>query len=272
MGSCDGIDALIGNCVPCGYDNSNFGTTPEFNALAWTNGGAISNHRSLINWNLSEIPSTSIVQSAYLSLYYNPTSSNASGAHSSISGPNNAFLKRITSPWDENTVTWNTQPTTTTVNQAPLLVSTSSNQDYLNIDVTALMQDIISNPTTSYGMMLQLDVESYYRCLLFASSDNSNEALHPKLDICYSIPNAIMDISKSNFNVFPNPSNGSISIELNNNKNGSQFDIVDALGQTVFTEKIISINTSIKLNLAKGLYVGSLNNGSDKFVKKIVIM
>ena len=29
-----GKDALIGDCIPCGYPNSNFGYFSEFNALA----------------------------------------------------------------------------------------------------------------------------------------------------------------------------------------------------------------------------------------------
>lgn len=272
-GACDGIDALIGNCMPCGYDTSNFGNIQEFNALAWTNGGAISNQRSLIQWNLENIPTNATVQSASLSLYFNSTSSNASGLHSTISGLNNSYLKKITSPWDENTLTWNNQPSVTTVNQAPLPSSTSPTQDYLNINVTSLVQDMITNPATNFGLMLQLDVESYYRCLLFASSDHPNESKHPKLEICYSFVNSVNEnvIHDSEFEIFPNPSLGTISIQFNNLKSRGTFEIVDVIGQSIFEEKINSSQRNISFDLSKGIYWGILKNDSSINSKKIII-
>src|SRR5205823_1863887 len=67
----------------------------------------------------------------------------------------------------------------------------SPSQDYTNIDVTALVQDMITNPTSNYGLMLQLVDDTAYRKLIFASSDNADPAKHPKLDICYTVPSAI---------------------------------------------------------------------------------
>jgi hypothetical protein len=79
-------------------------------------------------------------------------------------------------------------PSVSTGNQAYLPASTSVTQDYININVTALVQDMVTNPATNYGLMLQLVTEQFYRKLIFASSDNADPAKHPLLEICYTTP------------------------------------------------------------------------------------
>lgn len=276
LGSCDGIDALIADCIPCGYDTSNFGNSEEFNALAWTNGGAISDHRSLIRWNLSNIPQTATVTSALLSLYFNPSSSNAGSIHSNLSGYNDAYLVPITSPWNENIVTWTNQPSTSITNQAYLPHSTSSNQDYLNIDVTGMIQTMISSPSTNYGMMLKLNTESFYRCLLFASSDHPNEALHPKLVICYSLSTSSendIQIYENLFSVYPNPSTGQIRIQFQNPNLNSVLQVLNNIGEIIYSENLDSTTTIKELNvqLAAGIYMVHVVNSKSTSTKKLII-
>jgi hypothetical protein len=176
-----GIDAYISN-YPA-YINSNFGTFGSFAAVAKTSSGTFYLGRSLIQFDLSSIPSTTTITSAKLSLYDDPTSSQ--GTHDQTSGSNAAYLARIVSSWTESTVTWTNQPSTTSTNEVTLPASTSSNQDYTDIDVTSLVQDQISNPSTSYGFMLSLVTEVQYRGLVFASSDHATTAKHPKLVVTY---------------------------------------------------------------------------------------
>ncbi len=171
--------------------NLNQGTHQDFAGIAWTNGGTPTVARSVIDFDLNQIPQNAQIISAKLSLYHNPTSPNNSGSHS-LPGSNNAcYLQRVTSQWDEFTVTWNNQPTTTSTNQVTIPASTSTNQSYPNIDVTNLVQDMIDYPSTSFGFMIKLQNESYYKALLFASSDNANPNLHPKLIITYSVSNPL---------------------------------------------------------------------------------
>jgi hypothetical protein len=159
--------------------------------MAWTSGGNPVVVRSLINFDLSSIPDGTTIKSAKLSLYNNSTSVNNSGKHSEESvypgtgGENAAYLKRITSSWDESNVTWNNQPTTSSQNQVSLAASTDAHQNYTDIDVTPLIQDIINNRPTSFGIMLMLQTESYYRGLIFASGDNADATKRPKIIIVY---------------------------------------------------------------------------------------
>lgn len=174
----DGKDALISSLEK----SKNRGVYPDFVAKSWTVSGNPVDYRSLIEFELSNIPSGALVTSANLSLFSQESS--GLGSHSTSSGSNESVLNRITSSWEENTVTWNNQPSTTTENQVFLSESLNSIQDYLNIDVTNLVEDMISDPSNSHGFLLKLLNEQYYRSMVFASSDYSDSNLHPKLEVC----------------------------------------------------------------------------------------
>ncbi|REJ81708.1 MAG: T9SS C-terminal target domain-containing protein [Bacteroidetes bacterium] len=181
-----GKDAFIESNSNTGMTTNNFGDNPDMNALAWTVSGNLAIHRILIDFDLSFIPEGSGVQSAYLSLYWNPTHSNP--GHSTISGSNAATLKKIIQPWDENNVTFANQPATTSVNSVQFPASLSSTQDYINMDVTSMVQEFVNDPGSSHGWMLTLDNETAYRSLVFASSDNPNPTKWPSLELTY-VPN-----------------------------------------------------------------------------------
>jgi hypothetical protein len=187
----EGKDAIISTGA---WSDINRGNDTEFDVSAWTKSGVTGWHRSVIDFDFSSISSSTIIKRAFLSLFYNPTSLMSDGLHSSASAhpsgkDNGAYLRRVTSSWEENTILWSNQPTTTLDNQVLLPASTSGNQDYLDIDVTALVEDIINNRSTSYGFMLMLQTEEIYRSLIFASSDHPDVTKHPKLVIEYFTTN-----------------------------------------------------------------------------------
>lgn len=184
-------DASVWNIMPA----SNFGSDLDFIATAWTNSGDPSYIRGLIEFDLSSIPANSVIQSATLSLYHHTSGSNI--GHSQLSGSNACWIRRVIDAWDENTVTWNNQPMTTTVNQVGLAASTSDTASYPNIDVTALITDIYNNPGTSHGMMLILKNEQYYRSLLFGSSGESVPGRRPKLTVTYIPPSSTDDTCRT---------------------------------------------------------------------------
>ncbi len=94
-GDC-GKDAAIASCIQCGYSTTNYGNAAEFNAMGWTHTGYDSDMRSPIQFDLLSIPPGSVVQSAVLSLYFDPLSSN--GQHAALTGSNEAELVKLTSP------------------------------------------------------------------------------------------------------------------------------------------------------------------------------
>ena len=169
-------DAFLGSAAP----DNNYGTHPDFISNKFS-GGIV---RSLIRFDFSIIPTNAIVNSVKLSLYaYN---SPANGSH--FVGRGESYLQTVDSNWDESTVTWNNQPSSSSVNQVTLDNAQSSVQDYLNIDITTTASSMIENPSENHGYVIKLVNETLSsNKLVFGSSDNQNEDLHPKVVVEFSI-------------------------------------------------------------------------------------
>ena len=176
-------DAVIRELNGVG-DGNNYGTAPYLNMHAWTNIGNTAIQRALIDFDLSMIPSNATIQSAYLFLFVDMNVSTFPGGHQQLSGSNESIIKRVIANWNELLVTWNNQPGTTTLNQTTIPQSTASNQDYI-IDVTNLVQDMINDTINSFGFYMKLINENYYRRMIFASKDNPDPELHPRLHVTY---------------------------------------------------------------------------------------
>lgn len=175
----EGKDAFLNSRLP----TSNSGSNPDILASAWTFNGTPLTVRSVIDFDWNSIPSNAVIDSAYLSLYYNSTSGNA--GHS---GTNAAKLYRVTSSWAENTVTWNNQPTYTLANSVVMSETTSNTQDKEDVEITDLVKDIWSDRSGSHGFMFKLDNETILRSQKYGSSDHLDSAKRPKLRVCYIAP------------------------------------------------------------------------------------
>jgi hypothetical protein len=145
--------------------------------------GGTNGNRALIYFNLSQIPPCVQILSAELSLY-------GHGPHGSLpghSGTNNsAYIRRVTQPWNVSTVTWNNQPTATIHNQVTIPAATSVTQDYLNINVTQLVQAMVDS--ANFGFQLRLVNETPTNSLIFASDNFADSTKHPRLQVTYSMP------------------------------------------------------------------------------------
>jgi len=158
----------------------NYGSDIDFIAATWTFQGEPGTLRSMIQFDLSSIPAGAGIVDARLSLYYNFVSGSAGQA-----GDNAAYLRRITENWDENTVSWNTQPSFTNTNQVLLPKSTASDQDYENINVAQLIRDMLADPSHSFGFMFMGENEAVLSSMKFFTSDASQPTERPKLEITY---------------------------------------------------------------------------------------
>jgi len=277
-GPSDGKDAFIDSSVIYGYSTTNYGNQPEFCAIAWTRLGDPLTVRSLISFDLGLIPKGFTVLTAKLSLYANPNSPD--GPHSSLTGLNKTVIRRITSDWEELVVTWDTQPTTTTLHQIFLPATVNDHQNFLDIDVTQLINDIISQPNAGYGLMLRLVDEEYYRMVMFASSDHLNPNLHPKLVIKARNPNYIPPVymmpicdALEHLNFYPNPADENLNLVITDLSQDVDLEIYDLEGRKI-RKQIINTETS-KLDvshLAQGVYVLNMRtDGCNVIRKKIVV-
>lgn len=183
--SCWVKDAAVSTYTP----NTNYSTHPECLSASWTCGGSPCQARSYFDFNLSQIPTNAVIESAKLYLYAVPNSTNNGYTGQPTYGTNNAsVIQRVIQSWDENTITWTNKPNTTAVNQATLSQSTGLLQNYV-VDMKNLIIDHRANLATSYGFMLKHIAEgTNMNSMIFGSTDNPNPALRPRLDICYSVP------------------------------------------------------------------------------------
>ena len=172
----DGMDAFLGSSVP----DNNYGNHPDFMSNKFSAGIV----RSLIRFDFSEIPTTAIVDNVAISFYSYASPSN--GNH--FIGKGESYLQKVDSAWDEATVTWNNQPTSSTVDQVMLENAQSNIQDYLDLDITATASVMINDPLENHGYVLKLiDETTSNNKLIFGSSDNLNADLHPKVVVQYSV-------------------------------------------------------------------------------------
>lgn len=283
-----GKDAEVFSCGPCGYANTNHGGQRDFDAIGWTNGGNSSNVRSLIQFDLSSIPTNAVITDARFSLYHNTTS--PEGKHfNTFFTPNTSYLRRVTSAWTEYTVTWNNQPTVTTTNQISLGSTTSSTQNFTNINVKNFVQYWVNNPSQNFGMQFRVQTEAKYRKVIFASSDHPTSSLRPKLVVTYTVPAAnppndenniqrsLTADQKYSFTLTNRFAINEVYIEVNafNNAN-ALLSIYDMNGKEIKQQKVrltegknIAIVQTNGWN--KGFYVTTLKTDEAFFTEKFFV-
>ena len=255
--------------------NTNYGNYQGLNAYAWSTNFEPVYYRGLIKFDLSNVPTGSTINNATLSLFHDPIS--PQGPHESLTGTNTCFLQRIISAWDETFVTWNTQPSVTTINQVNIPQSTSPTQDFPNIDVSQLVQDMIDNPQNSHGFLLRLITEVEYRKMIFASSNHPDTTKHPKLTINYTIPTSINEpeLESNNISVFPNPILDYSTIYINSNNQNSfhTISLINSYGQIVrqFNTPENEIRF-LKNDLANGIYFLRITSGENSIEHKKIII
>ena len=106
------------------------------------------------------------------------------------SGENALYIKPVLQPWDESTIMWYNQPEvlkdTSQYKFIYVPKSKYKTQNY-KIDITSLMKYWVEDQHPNYGMQIRLVKESIYADAFFASSEDSNAALRPKLKVYYNV-------------------------------------------------------------------------------------
>jgi len=107
---------------------------------------------SLIQFDLPLNSSIGANEAATLHLYVGVTSAAGFGADPTASHPIQADFFRVTSTWDETSVTWNSKP-----NYDPTSIASTSisaiNQ-WISVDVTATVQGWINDSSTNHGLLI----------------------------------------------------------------------------------------------------------------------
>lgn len=76
----------------------------------------------------------------------------------------------------------------------------------------------------------------------------------------------------NNIILYPNPNNGSFTIELSAIESNIKLEIINLLGEKVHTQQITSTQTELNLNVNAGIYFVNLSgNASSRLTQKIII-
>jgi len=156
---------------------NNYGTDNEINVKG------DDNQRALIEFNLSSIPSAAVIQNATLELYVTNK-----GMLTPVIN-----IYRINNSWTELGTTWNSRNGSLNWNTAGgdtgtiiWTNTTISNKDtWYTWNITSLAQNWINGTYPNYGIMLK-DVTASSSTWGFASSDNTNTSIRPKITIIYT--------------------------------------------------------------------------------------
>lgn len=220
-----------------------------FWATTLSNGdGTITTIRSFLQFDLSSIPEGSFINWARLTLY----------TEEAVGG-GTFLLRRVTSAWDEATVTWNTQPTEAL--RATIRLPISNAKGMLkNLNVTNLIQNMVDSPATSFGFALRLDSDATLQdeSIFFISPAFHTPHYNPKLVLEYTVPGmqpAVTSTSVANglstvMTIYPNPCNKAFNCNIKSaSTDNMNLRVIDLLGRTVCSQHISASNSQMRINL-----------------------
>lgn len=75
----------------------------------------------------------------------------------------------------------------------------------------------------------------------------------------------------ASFFIYPNPSNGQITLKLEDNIENCKLKIHNVLGEEVYNKTINESSTLLNLNLNAGLYIITLYSNGSEVTKKMII-
>ncbi len=171
---------------------TNYGSTSPLQAGGVSSG--TNARRGLYRFELSEIPTNAVVQSAIFS-----------EVTSAINGSFNKALNlhQVTKAWIENTVTWSTPWTTGggDFNATVIAATTVSTSGVTyNWDISSLVQNWITTPVNNLGILQKSDeagTTSQYASF-YTKEYTTTVASRPKLTITYVLPVACASIPNRN--------------------------------------------------------------------------
>jgi len=147
--------------------------------------------RSYIRFDrLASIPASATVTSAVLYLYGESSSVSYPYGNSyypySNNPPNPGLVQRVVGgPWDQKTICYNNAPALTDVGQDTIPASTSEFNYNVSVNVTNLVQQMVTSPSTNYGFGLRLITEQRFRAMEFSSCEAADSTLRPRLVVRY---------------------------------------------------------------------------------------
>jgi gliding motility-associated-like protein len=155
-------------------------------ATTWTWNGLPGTQRMFFKLDIPELPMCSEIIDARLSLWAALEINPSLGIPGQPTyGSNNAAkIFRVAEPWDSNTVSWFNSPSLDPIDFIVLSQSVTPAQDYLNLDVTKMVQKMVTSG--NHGMLFKMDNEiTPFNSMMFYHEKAFPENKRPLLEITY---------------------------------------------------------------------------------------
>lgn len=281
--------------ITSGMDITFLDRFPTFNLKSYTSNllgfyNGLYTAEAIIKFDLSSLPLDFEVNNASLNLFYANNNSGSGVTVHTIPSSNtlsDIYIQRTNQNWDINTVNWATRPTTVSTNQILMPRPTTTSQNFLNIEATALTKDIIENGNLGYYFKFNRPstTDGTQFLLTLGSFDNPISGNFPQLVLQYqtcttqfvnncpitSIENSSTTeiISKESISVYPNPANGVVYLE--GLEIGSKVSLINLLGKEI-RSKETSGNTNFDLTgMEPGEYLIKITSESKTIVRKFIV-
>ena len=259
-----------------GFVNENLNQVEDVAAFLETNGAVTYESHTLLKFDINSLPGDVSILGATLDLHGNPSPELSIGHI--FTENNNTQIVRVLGPWDELTITWNTQPEyamDTSIIQRGVFLRNAST---LDIDVTPYVRDMYADPDSDFGLLMTplLRTTQFGRIGVNYAGTVDEIQNRPSLKVCYEASSSILDNEQqfAALNVYPNPADSYLSIEHGFHER-AEAQITNMQGQTLMTfvinGSISSSHTQDISALGAGYYILDLKSESSFAQKKFVV-
>ena len=126
-----------------------------------------------------------------------------------------------------------------------------------SIDETIRRKVTVTAPTTTFNKATQWDSFGLDTCNNLGSRVAAKE------------PKTTLDVALDAIVIYPNPSNGTFSI--NNSNQMYSIEVYSIIGQKIFSEENITKSEITIPNIARGIYLVRISTDQDSVIKKLII-
>lgn len=247
----------------------------------WTSGGTPYTWRALLKFDLPVLPAGATIDTAYLSVYANPTSPSGNPGSPTWGTDNAVGIYRLLSPWDTSTLTWGTQPLFSTTNGDTLAQSTSWTQNYVNVNITGLVKDAYLYGNHGFLFKHLQEVNTLNSMIFYSPySYTIDTNKTPRLKIKYTYTTSVINPESNNmqFEVFPNPANSIVSFKITKGMGDVvTVSVIDCTGRIFATREIrddaVDITSSIDISgYPKGVYIARVERTNGTIVNRKLLV
>lgn len=177
-------DSYVSQASP----DANFGSGTYMYVRSWMERPNYKNNRALVEFDISDIPVGSTIDSAELRLY---------ARYSSAAG-RTYQTARITGAWTENGVTWNNKPAVTGIIETTMVAA----NNWFNVDVTSYVAVQVATGVAGFRVRDKVENSGTSKQGSFCTKEHATSAWRPQLYVEWTpVTKVWNDVSTWNFNL-----------------------------------------------------------------------